>query len=71
MAVSANALVFRAEGAMLVSVDAGGTARFHKVVLGRDFGSAVEVLEGLPASARVILNPPDSLTEGVRVEVVE
>ncbi len=71
MAVSANALVFRAEGAMLVSVDAGGTARFHKVVLGRDFGSAVEVLEGLPAGARVILNPPDSLTEGVRVEVVE
>jgi membrane fusion protein, multidrug efflux system len=71
MAVSANALVFRAEGAMLVSVDAGGVARLHKVVLGRDFGSAVEVLEGLPSGARVILNPPDSITEGVRVEVVE
>lgn len=71
LAVSANALVFRADGAMVVSVDAGGMARLHKVVLGRDFGSAVEVLEGLPPGGRVILNPPDSITEGVRVEVVE
>jgi RND family efflux transporter MFP subunit len=71
LAVSANALIFRAEGPMVVSVDAGGMARLHKVVLGRDFGSAVEVLEGLPPGGRVILNPPDSITEGVRVEVVE
>jgi multidrug efflux pump subunit AcrA (membrane-fusion protein) len=70
LAVSANALVFRADGAMVVSVDAGGLARLHKVVLGRDFGSAVEVLEGLPPGGRVVLNPPDSISEGVRVEVV-
>jgi RND family efflux transporter MFP subunit len=69
--VSANALVFRAEGALLVSVDAGGLARLHRVVLGRDFGSSVEILEGLPAGSRVILNPPDSIAEGVRVEVIE
>ena len=71
LAVSANALVFRAEGAMLVSVDAGGLARLHKVVLGRDFGSAVEVLEGLPPGGRFVLNPPDSISEGMRVEVVD
>ncbi len=71
LAVSANSLVFRTDGAMVVSVDAGGLARLHKVVLGRDFGSAVEVLEGLPPGGRVVLNPPDSISEGVRVEVVE
>ena len=71
LTVSANALVFRAEGAMVVSVDATGQAHLHKVLLGRDFGSAVEILEGLPPGGKVMLNPPDSITEGVRVEVVE
>ena len=56
---------------MLVSVDTAGLARLHKVLLGRDFGSAVEVLEGLPPGGRIVLNPPDSISEGVRVEVVE
>lgn len=71
LTVSANALIFRADGALVVSVENGHTARLHKVALGRDFGSAVEVLEGLPQGSRVILNPPDSITDGVRVEVVE
>ena len=71
LTVSANALIFRADGALVVSVENGNTARLHKVVLGRDFGSAVEVLEGLPKGGRVVLNPPDSITDGVRVEVVE
>lgn len=71
LTISANALIFRADGALVVSVENGATARLHKVVLGRDFGSAVEVLEGLPPGCRVVLNPPDSITDGVRVEVVE
>lgn len=71
LTVSANALIFRADGALVVAVENGNTARLHKVMLGRDFGSAVEVLEGLPTGSRVILNPPDSITDGVRVEVVE
>ena len=71
LTVSANALIFRADGAMVVSVENGHTARMHNVLLGRDFGSAVEILDGLPPGSRVILNPPDSITDGVRVEVVE
>ena len=34
--------------------------------LGRDFGSTIEVLEGISPSDRAIINPSDSLTAGER-----
>ncbi len=68
--VSANALIFRSDGAQVATVEAG-VVRLLKVTLGRDFGSSVEIVEGVNPASRVILNPPDSLTEGVNVEVVE
>ena len=39
--------------------------------LGRDFGPTVEILAGVHASERVILNPADSLTAGVPVRMAE
>jgi RND family efflux transporter MFP subunit len=71
LTVSANALIFRSEGAQVAVVEEGGLVRLVKVVLGRDFGSTVELIEGVTAASRVVLNPPDSLTDGIRVEVVE
>lgn len=71
LTVSANALIFRSEGAQVAVVDGGGVVRLVKVTLGRDFGSSVELLEGVTSESRVILNPPDSLSEGIRVEVME
>jgi multidrug efflux pump subunit AcrA (membrane-fusion protein) len=61
LTVPANALLFRSEGTMVGLVNLNGRVELRKVVLGRDFGQVVEVLEGLTASDRVILNPPDSL----------
>ena len=31
-----------------------------KITIGRDFGTAVEVLEGIEAADRVVINPPDA-----------
>ena len=71
LTISANALVFRSEGAQVAVVDAEGVVRLSKVSLGRDFGSSVELVDGVTTESRVILNPPDSLSEGIRVEVIE
>lgn len=71
LTVPASALIYRSEGPQLGVVGAEGVLNLVKVVLGRDFGSSVEVLDGVTAMSRVILNPPDSLAEGIRVEVVE
>jgi multidrug efflux pump subunit AcrA (membrane-fusion protein) len=52
-------------------VHGDGKVSIHSVKLGRDFGQTVEILEGITASDRVIMNPPDSLADGMSVRVAE
>jgi hypothetical protein len=37
------------------------------VKLGTDFGTSVEILSGVKASDRIVLNPADSLADGDEV----
>ncbi len=69
LTLPSNALLFRAEGMQVGVVGADGRVTLRSIKLGRDFGRTVEVLEGLTAADRVILNPSDSLTQGARVRV--
>ena len=39
------------------------------MTIGRDFGTNLEILSGLRDSDEVIVNPPDSLTDGQPVAV--
>lgn len=71
LTVPANALIFRAEGALLAVVPPDGKVELKKISLGRDFGSSVEITEGVNAESRVIINPPDAIATGVQVEVVD
>ena len=71
LTVPATALILRAEGAQVAVVDTANVAHFKSVVLGRDFGNSVQLLEGVTSEDRVVLNPPDSLTDGVTVECVQ
>ena len=72
LTVPANALIFRSNGAQLALIEENsGLIKFVKVTLGRDFGATVEISEGVTSESRVVLNPPDSLTEGMHVEVVQ
>lgn len=70
LSVAANALLFRGSGTFVGIIDAGSKVKLQKVRLGRNYGETVEVLEGLGGSERLVLNPPDSLAEGDRVQVV-
>ncbi len=45
--------------------------KLHSVTLGRDFGNTVEVLSGLNADDRVIINPADSIADGDQVEIAQ
>jgi RND family efflux transporter MFP subunit len=62
--VPTNVLLFRPDGTRVATVDAAGRVTLNTVQLGTDFGSTVAVLSGLRAADRVVLNPPDSLTDG-------
>jgi RND family efflux transporter MFP subunit len=69
LTISDNALIFRAEGTQMAVVDDNNKVHLATVKLGRDFGSTIEVLDGLKASDRVILNPPDAIAEGMSVSI--
>jgi len=64
LTVPTNVLLFRPEGTRVAAVDARGRVRLKPVKLGVDFGTTVEVLSGLEASDRIIVNPADSLADG-------
>jgi RND family efflux transporter MFP subunit len=69
--VPANVLLFRAEGLRVALIDGQQRVHLQPVTLGRDFGSTVEITDGLNDSDRVVLSPPDSLYEGQQVHIVE
>jgi RND family efflux transporter MFP subunit len=69
LTLPANTILFRPEGT-LVAVVHGDQVNLRPVSLGRDFGSAVEIREGVAKDDQVVVNPSDSLTEGMRVQVV-
>jgi RND family efflux transporter MFP subunit len=67
--VPANALLFRSEGLRAVVIDANHRAHLQPLTIGRDYGTALEVLQGLNADDWIVLNPADSLDEGMLVNV--
>lgn len=68
--VPVSALILEPDGLYVAVVDANSTAHLTKVVAGRDFGTTVEILSGLPSRQGVISNPPDSLTDGEKVRIM-
>jgi RND family efflux transporter MFP subunit len=64
LVVPTNVLLFRPDGTRVALVDSGGRVRTALVKLGTDFGTSVEVLSGLHAADRIVLNPADSLADG-------
>jgi RND family efflux transporter MFP subunit len=66
-----NALIFRAQGLQIATVDNGNRAKLVTIVLGRDFGATVEVVSGLTDADKVIVSPPDSLVDGEQVQIAQ
>jgi RND family efflux transporter MFP subunit len=69
--VPVNALLFRAEGLRAVVVDAHHIAHLRQLTIGRDFGTTLEVLQGLQPNDWIVVNPPDSINDGENVHVRE
>jgi RND family efflux transporter MFP subunit len=65
----ANTVLFRATGLQVATIDGKKHVKLKSIVQGRDFGTTIEILSGLGANETVILNPPDSLTDGLLVRI--
>jgi RND family efflux transporter MFP subunit len=65
----ANTVLFRSAGLQVATLDGEHRIKLKSIVQGRDFGNTIEVLSGLEANDAVVLNPPDSITDGVQVRI--
>src|ERR1700731_1139696 len=67
--VPADAFVFRAQGPQVVTVTNDNRIHWQKISVGRDFGTQLEVLDGLAENTKVVMNPNDDLVDGIQVQV--
>lgn len=67
VAVPAGAIIFNRNGVQVAVVE-NGVARLRKISIARDRGTEVDVVDGVKAGDRVILNPAVELADGDKVE---
>jgi len=67
--IPVNAMMFRQEGARVAVVGGDNKIQLRAITIGRDYGSSLEVLGGITAEDRIVINPPDSLEAGQTVRV--
>ena len=65
----ANTVLFRSAGLQVATLDSQLRVKLKSIVQGRDFGNSIEVLSGLALHETVVVNPPDSIADGVQVRI--
>ena len=71
LSIPENALIFQRQGAAVGVVHPDGRVEIRKITIDEDFGDKLEISQGLSLSDQVILNPTDSLSDGMRVKIME
>jgi RND family efflux transporter MFP subunit len=69
--VPATAVVIDAQGTRVATVGADGKVHFLPVVLGRDFGSSIDIQAGLTGGEIIVQQPTVSLKEGQAVKAIK
>jgi RND family efflux transporter MFP subunit len=67
--VPASAIIFNQNG-MQVAVVENGVAHLHKITITTDYGTEVEISDGVKESDKVILQPPVNLADGDKVQII-
>lgn len=68
--VPAEALLFNADGLRVATVDDAGRVHLRSVTIYRDYGTTIELRDGLQGGERVAITPPADIAEGQQVKVV-
>ena len=71
LAVPSGSLIFDQKGLRVATVDANSKIVLKPITIARDLGQIVEIGSGLTAQDRVIDSPPDGLSNGDAVRVID
>jgi RND family efflux transporter MFP subunit len=64
-----NTVLFRGKNLQVAVVEHDRTIKLKDIDQGRDFGKTIEVLHGLTPEDDVVVNPPDSIEDGMKVRI--
>jgi RND family efflux transporter MFP subunit len=67
--IPVNSVLFRTAGLQVATLDHEHRVHMKTITQGRDFGTEVEVLSGIDPADTLVLNPPDSITDGMQVRI--
>jgi membrane fusion protein, multidrug efflux system len=67
--VPVNAMLFRQDGAQVAVVGTDNKVQLRHITIGRDYGTSLEIVDGVGVDDRVVINPADSLENGQAVNV--
>jgi RND family efflux transporter MFP subunit len=70
LTIPSNALLFRSEGTTVGVVDANGKVEIRNIAISLDLGDKLEISQGLSETDQVIVNPSDSLANGMTVKIL-
>jgi RND family efflux transporter MFP subunit len=65
--IPGDTLVVRPDGTQVALVGNDQSVHFQRIKLGRDYGDQIEVVAGLQEGQRVVVNPGDTVRDGVQV----
>ena len=71
LTIPSNALLFRSEGTTVGVVDANGQAEIRQITVSLNLGDRLQISQGLSMTDQVILNPSDSLANGMTVKIMQ
>lgn len=69
--VPATALIFNREGMRVATVDPNDRIVFKTVTIARDLGREIEIGSGVKGDDRIVVAPPDGLSDGDKVRVAQ
>ena len=69
--IPSNALLFRSEGPAVGLIGPDGKVEIREITISLNLGDRLEVLQGLSETNQVIVNPSDSLANGMTVKLLQ
>jgi len=69
LVIPTSTILFQADGPQIGVVNSQSQVELRKVMLGHDFGDTIQIVSGVRTTDSLVANPPDSLTNGMRVAV--
>jgi RND family efflux transporter MFP subunit len=70
LVIPSDSLVVRSDGTLVAVLRPDHTIHLQKILVGRDYGDRLEVMDGLREGETIVLNPGDLAREGVKIEPI-